>query len=127
MDENLTAARIHADQAREALLAAELLAENGLTRSSVERSYYAAFHGASALLASRGIFPASHDGVIAMFSLHFVKPGALRKEAGRDLQRLQDQRLIADYKGFLDQDAADAAECLALARRLLAETLALLD
>ncbi len=125
MDQDLTAARIHADQAREALRAAELLADHGLARSSVERSYYAAFHAASALLASRGIFPNSHDGVIAMLSLHFVKAGALPKEAGRDLQRLQDQRLIADYKGYLDQDRADAVECLGLARRFLTDTLAL--
>jgi uncharacterized protein (UPF0332 family) len=126
MDENLTAARIHADQAREALRAAELLAQHGLARSSVERSYYAAFHAASALLASRGLFPHSHDGVVAMLSLHFVKASALPKGAGRDLQRLQDQRLIADYKGYLDQDGADATECLELARRFLDDTLALL-
>jgi uncharacterized protein (UPF0332 family) len=126
MDQNLTAASIHADQAREALRAAELLADHELARSSVERSYYAAFHAASALLASRGLFPQSHDGVIAMLSLHFVKAGALPKRAGRDLQRLQDQRLTADYKGYLDQDGSDAVECLELARRFLADTLTLL-
>ena len=126
MDENLTAAWIHADQAREALRAAELLADHGLARSSVERSYYGAFHAASALLASRGLFPHSHDGVVAMLSLHFAKVGALPRQAGRDLQRLQDQRLIADYKGYLDQDGSDAAECLELARRFMADALALL-
>ena len=120
MDENLTAARIHLDQAREAIRAAELLADNGLARSSIERSYYAAFHAASAVLASHGIYPSTHDGVISMLALHFVKAGALSKTAGRDLQRLQDQRLVADYKGYLDQDATDAAECLDLARAFLA-------
>jgi uncharacterized protein (UPF0332 family) len=102
MDANLAAAHLQAELAREALKAAELLVANGLARSSIDRSYYAAFHAASALLASRGIFPGSHDGVIAMLALHFVKAGALPKGAGRDLQRLQDQRLIADYKGYLD-------------------------
>ena len=126
MDANLAAAHLQAELAREALQAAELLVANGLARSSIDRSYYAAFHAASALLASRGIFPGSHDGVIAMLALHFVKAGALPKGAGRDLQRLQDQRLIADYKGYLDQDAADAAECLATAQRFLAAVLPLL-
>ena len=120
MDENLTAAQIRLDQAREAIQAAKLLADNGLARSSIERSYYAAFHAASALLASRGIYPSPHDGTISMLALHFVKVGTLSKSAGRDLQRLQDQRLVADYKGYLDQDAADAAECLGLARGFLA-------
>ena len=77
MDENLTAAQIRLDQAREAIQAAELLADNGLARSSIERSYYAAFHAASALLASRGIYPSTHDGTISMLALHFVKAGAL--------------------------------------------------
>jgi len=126
MDENLSAAAIHTDQANEALKAAELLADAGLARSSIERSYYAAFHAASALLASRGIYPSTHDGVVSMLALHFVKAGALPREAGRDLQRLQDQRLVADYRGYLDQDASDAAECVALARRFLTETLALI-
>ena len=126
MDENLTAARIRFDQAREAIRAAELLAANGLARSSIERSYYAAFHAASALLASRGIYPSSHDGTISMLALHFVKAGTLSKSAGRDLQRLQDQRLVADYKGYLDQDATDAAECLGLARGFLASVSPLL-
>ncbi len=96
MDENLTAARQHADLAREALRAAELLLEHGLSRSSIDRSFYAAFHAASALLASRGIYPGSRDGVIAMFSLHFVKSGALPKEATWRLPDPYNRRLIAD-------------------------------
>jgi uncharacterized protein (UPF0332 family) len=79
MDENLTAAQIRLDQAREAIWAAELLADNGLAHSSIERSYYAAFHAASALLASRGIDPSTHDGTISLLALHFVKAGALSK------------------------------------------------
>lgn len=96
MDENLAAARLQAELAHEALQAAELLAGNGLARSSIDRSYYAALYAASALLAGRGIYPGSHDGVIAMLSLHFIEAGPLPKIAGRDLQRPQDQRLIAD-------------------------------
>lgn len=126
MDENLTAAKIRLDQAREAIRAAEILADNGLARSSIERSYYAAFHAASALLASRGIYPSTHDGTISMLALHFIKAGTLPKSTGRDLQRLQDQRLVADYKGYLDQDTADATECLGLARGFLAAVAPLL-
>lgn len=69
MDENLTAARQHGELSREALEAARLLLEHGLHRSSIERSDHAAFHAASALLASLGIYPGSHDGVIAMLAL----------------------------------------------------------
>jgi uncharacterized protein (UPF0332 family) len=119
MDENLTAAQIRLGQAREAMRAAELLADNGLARSSIERSHYAAFHAASALLPSRGIYPANHDGTRSMLTLHFVKAGTLSMFARRDLQRLHDQRLVADSKGYLSQDTADAAKCLALAKGFL--------
>jgi hypothetical protein len=37
MDENLTAAQIRLDQAREAIRAAELLGDNRLAHSSIER------------------------------------------------------------------------------------------
>jgi uncharacterized protein (UPF0332 family) len=127
MDENLTAAGQQRELAREALRAAELLAGAGLARSSIDRSYYAAFHAASALLASRGIFPSTHDGVVAMLSLHFVTVGALPKDAARRLQDLQNQRLIADYKGYLEQDTAEAAACLDAARGFVAQALALLE
>ncbi len=112
---------------QEALRAAELLAGNGLYRSSIDRSYYAAFHAASALLAANGIFPGTHDGVIAMLSLHFVKTGALPKVTARRLQDLLNQRLIADYKGYLDQDASDAESCVSAARDLLAQIPPLLE
>jgi uncharacterized protein (UPF0332 family) len=42
-----------------------------------------------------GVYPGTHDGVIAMLSLHFVKPGALPATTDKDLQHLYHQRLIA--------------------------------
>lgn len=127
MDENLTAARQHIELSREALDAARLLLAHGLNRSSIDRSYYAAFHAASALLASRGIYPGSHDGVIAMLALHFVKAGTLARTAGRALQDLYNQRLIADYKGYLEQDASEAGACLRQAEGFTEQVLGLVD
>jgi len=124
MDPNLSAARQHVSLAQEALDAARLLRDSGLTRSSIDRAYYAAFHGASALLASVGIYPGTHDGVIAMLSLHFVKPGALPATTGKDLQHLYNQRLIADYKGYLEQDIGEAQACVAVAEVILTACLA---
>jgi hypothetical protein len=124
MDPNLSAARQHLALAREALNAARLLRDSGLPRSSIDRAYYAAFHAASALLASVGIYPGTHDGVIAMLSLHFVRPGALPGTADKDLQHLYNQRLIADYKGYLDQDVGEAQACVQTAEAVLASCLA---
>lgn len=126
MDDNRIAAQQHAELAQEALKAAELLLEHQLARSSIDRSYYAAFHAASPLLAGKGIFAGRDDGVIAMVSLHFVKPGAMPRDAARKLQGLYDQRLIADYKGYLEQDAGDAGGCLADAKAFVSAAFALM-
>jgi hypothetical protein len=124
MDANLTAAQQHVSLAREALAAARLLVDSDMARSSIDRAYYAAFHAASALLASIGIYPGTHDGVIAMLSLHFVKPGDLPAATAKELQHLFNQRLIADYKGYLEQDLAEARACVASAERIQAACLA---
>lgn len=50
----------------------------------------------------------THGGLIAAFSLHLVKAGRFPVEMGRSLNKVEDLRLIADYKGdSLEQ--ADAA------------------
>lgn len=38
-------------------------------------------------------------GVIASFSLQLVKPGLIDIELGKALNKVEDLRLIADYKG----------------------------
>jgi uncharacterized protein (UPF0332 family) len=37
--------------------------------------------------------------LISAFSLHVVKPGLIALEHGRSLNKVEDLRLIADYKG----------------------------
>ena len=41
----------------------------------------------------------THGGLIAAFSLHLVKSGRVPVELGRTLNRVEQIRLIADYKG----------------------------
>jgi uncharacterized protein (UPF0332 family) len=41
----------------------------------------------------------THSGVISAFSLHLVKTGPVSTELGRALNRAEEIRLIADYKG----------------------------
>lgn len=40
----------------------------------------------------------THSGLIAAFSLHLVKPGLVSVENGRSLNKVEDLRLIADYR-----------------------------
>jgi uncharacterized protein (UPF0332 family) len=41
----------------------------------------------------------THGGLISAFSLHLVKPGKVPVELGRALNRAEEIRLVADYKG----------------------------
>ena len=51
----------------------------------------------------------THNGLIAAFSLHLVKSGRVPVELGRTLNRVEQIRLIADYKG--DAVESEQAVC----------------
>lgn len=59
--------------------------------------YFALEHLVKALLASTGFEPKSHEGVKVLFSMHFIKPGAVDPKIGRYLGNLYDRRTTAEY------------------------------
>lgn len=59
--------------------------------------YFAMEHLIKALLASVGMEARSHDGVKILFSMHFIKPGAVPPKIGRYLGNLYDRRATAEY------------------------------
>lgn len=85
------------ERGNQALAAARHLAQGGFYNDAISRAYYAAYHWARALLASRGIEPRSHRGVIQLLSLHFVKDGPLSQEAAAALAQLETYRELCDY------------------------------
>jgi len=60
-------------RAKEVLAEAHHLLTGGFYNGVVTRAYYAAFHGARALLITRGLESKTHRGVIQLFNLHFAK------------------------------------------------------
>jgi uncharacterized protein (UPF0332 family) len=104
-------------KADRALASASTLLQDGDTDGACNRAYYAMFDAArAALIASKAPVPPeiskTHSGLIAAFSLHLVKPGKFPVELGRALNRAEDLRLVADYKGDLvnTEDAAWAVQ-----------------
>jgi len=72
-------------------LAAEELAaaqDNLHLRAAVSRAYYAMFYATTALLGSRGLWRSKHQGLIAAFGEHFVKPGLIEPRYGRILHNV---------------------------------------
>ena len=99
-------------KAIQAAASAKLLLDAGDADGACNRAYYAMFDAArAALLASGAPVPAeiakTHSGLISAFSLHLVKSGRVPVEFGKTLNKAEELRLIADYKGDpIENDAA---------------------
>ncbi len=91
-------------KADQAVVSAKLLLEAGDVDGACNRAYYAMFDAArAALLTSRSnVQPEiarTHNGLITAFSLNLVKTKRVPIELGKALNRAEELRLIADYKG----------------------------
>ena len=64
-------------QARETLIVAEELFQNGHYRDAVNRGYYAMFYCGLGLLATKKLGSSKHSGVLSLFSRYFVKTGRI--------------------------------------------------
>lgn len=90
------------EKAKERFAAARLLYQNGNYADSVNRSYYAAFTAARALLALKGLDSKKHSGVISLFNKNFVKTGIMSKNAGSTLMTAKSFREDADYADYAE-------------------------
>lgn len=91
-------------KAHTALASAKLLLESGDADGACNRAYYAMFDAARAALmafqnSDEVLTIKTHSGLISSFSLQLVKPGMIDIELGKALNKVEDLRLIADYKG----------------------------
>lgn len=91
-------------KALRAAASAKLLLDTGDADGACNRAYYAMFDAARAALLASGAPVApdiakTHNGLILAFSLHLVKTGRVPLELGKALNRVDELRLIADYKG----------------------------
>ncbi len=109
------------EQAQESLDAARVLLEQGLTRPSVNRSYYAMFYAVLALLASQKQETSKHSGAISIFDKEFVKTGMFTKELSRWLHNAFDLRQRSDYAPQIQVSDEEAVQVLEEAREFVAE------
>lgn len=89
----------------------------GRFKTSANRSYYSAYHAARALLILKGVEPAKHEGVKAMFSLHFIKEKAVPVEMGKIYSELMLLRNEADYDDFSEVTKAEAERAVKIAKK----------
>lgn len=80
-----------------ALAAADVLAGEHLSSDAVSRLYYHLFYHVRALLLTKGIEARSHDGLLRLFGMHFVKSGAFPPDSAHIVSKLMKYRQEADY------------------------------
>lgn len=90
------------EKAHSTFLEGEKLFETDLYSGAINRFYYAAFHAARALLATKQLDSSKHSGVISLFNREFVKPGKISRESGKTLNAAFNIRSEADYDDFTE-------------------------
>lgn len=97
------------ERAKQMLNVAEHNLGNNFFESSVNRSYFAVFNAASALLRTQGKSMSRHAGVISAFRQEFVKTGNFSVEYSDIYGRLLDHRNVSDYDLLvvIDQQQAE--------------------
>ena len=88
----------------QAAASAKMLLDFGDTNGACNRAYYAMFDAARAALLASGApvepeIAKTHNGLIAVFSIQLVKTGRVPVELGKALNKVEELRLVADYKG----------------------------
>jgi uncharacterized protein (UPF0332 family) len=109
-DETIYLIRYRLEQAQVALDDAKFLLDgNRSPQSILNRSYYAMFYAALALLQKIGKVPSKHSGVISLFDIEFVMKGAFPQELSKDFHKAFELRQVSDYK-VIEPSSEEKAE-----------------
>ena len=114
-------AKYRIEKSQENLQEAEDALKQNHFGMSVNRSYYAMFTSARAILALKELDSSKHSGVIALFSQHIIKPGLFPKELSKFLRKAKRIREDVDYGDFVEITKKDAQMQLEHAKEFLEE------
>ena len=107
------------ERANEAIEEVPYLVEQGYYRTAANRLYYACYYAVSALLLKEGYSAHTHNGIIALFSMNFVKTGIISNEEGKLYRSLFELRLTGDYDEVKIIDKEDVVSRLQPAQQFI--------
>jgi len=84
-------------KAKSTLAEAEGIATLSYWNAVANRLYYSCFYMAGALLIRNNLMAQTHNGVIHLLGLHFIREGKISKEAGKLYSKLYELRQTGDY------------------------------
>ena len=105
--------------AKEDLETAQMLMKGGRFKASVNRSYYAIFHGLRAVTALAEFDSSKHSGVISFFNRTYVKTGIFDKSISKLIDTAYRLREKADSQDFIIISKDQAAEQIEKAENVL--------
>ncbi len=108
-------------KAKDTINEIELLVDNQLWNTAVNRLYYACYYAVTALLVNNKFSTQTHSGVRQMFGHHFVKTGAINKDLGKFYSFIFTKRQTGDYDDFVDFSSDDVKGLVNPAKKLIAE------
>ena len=122
MDEHRIAlAKYRLEKALNCIEVSKLNLDNEFLPDSVNRSYYAIFYAARAVMAIDGVDRKKHSGVISYFQENYIKTGIFDKELSNIIQDAFNMRQISDYQDFFIIGYGDAVEQLKNAEKFCNE------
>jgi uncharacterized protein len=111
----------------EALDAAKSEASAERYEFALNRSYYACFYAASAVLLNMGREFVKHSGLRAAVHQHLVKPGLVDKRFGKIFDSLFESRQSADYIATASFEMSEATAAIREAEEFVHEMQQLLE
>lgn len=107
-DNRIALAKYRLEKAKTCIEVSKLNFDNDYIYDSINRSYYAIFHSARAVMALDGEDRKKHSGVISYFQEHYIKTGVFARELSDIIQDAFSMRQITDYQDFfvLSRDEA---------------------
>ncbi len=118
-DKNKDLSQYRLSNANETLDVANDCFANGHYRDAINRSYYAAFYAAKAVLALEEMDFKRHKDVIAYFNKEFVATEKIPREIGKKLARLQQKREKSDYDDFFIASQEEASSQIEAAKDII--------
>ena len=115
------------DKAKKTLDDAKKVIELGLWTTAANRLYYAAYYAVSALLIAQGLNAKTHDGIIRLFNMNYIKTEKIDMELGRQYNRLFTMRITGDYGDCFDLQEADVKPLLEPAEQLVTKVISLIQ
>lgn len=94
-------------KAKDAFAEAEGIATLNYWNAVTNRLYYSCFYITSALLIKNNYIAQTHNGVIHLFGMHFIREGIVSKEAGKLYSKLYELRQTGDYDDLFNLTEVD--------------------